>query len=230
MATPTLAAAAAATALSTDEPSRKRARVSGGGKASTDTTDCMNIDEVHSFTSLPIHGEHKKAISSLSFAPSSSGSFNTPILCASADSSGCAKIWDITKYIRTADTLGVVESNNDVATVIIDPRCNLYGHSRGINDIAWSPTAEYIATASDDKTLRLWSAETGESYVEFKGHTNFVFSCKFNPQSNLLVSGSFDETVKLWDVRCGECVATLPAHSNPVTGVDFNRDGTCIVR
>ncbi len=56
-------------------------------------------------------------------------------------------------------------------------------------DVAWSPTAAYIATASDDKTLRLWSAETGDAFVEFRGHTNFVFSCKFNPQSNLLVSG-----------------------------------------
>ena len=56
-------------------------------------------------------------------------------------------------------------------------------------DVAWSPTASYIATASDDKTLRLWSAETGDAFVEFRGHTNFVFSCRFNPQSNLLVSG-----------------------------------------
>lgn len=111
----------------------------------------------------------------------------------------------------------------------LDPMLSLIGHSRGINDVAWSPTASYIATASDDKTLRLWSAETGDAFVEFKGHTNFVFSCRFNPQSNLLVSGSFDETIKLWDIRCGECVATLPAHSNPVTGVDFNRDGTCLV-
>ena len=103
------------------------------------------------------------------------------------------------------------------------------GHSRGINDLAWSRTAEYIATASDDKTLRLWDVSTSDALVEFKGHTNFVFALNFNPQSNLLVSGSFDETVKIWDIRSGECVSTIPAHSDPVTAVDFNRDGTCIV-
>lgn len=103
------------------------------------------------------------------------------------------------------------------------------GHSRGINDVAWSRTAEYIATASDDKTLRLWDSQTGDALVEFKGHNNFVFALNFNPQSNLIVSGSFDETVKLWDIRSGDCVATIPAHSDPVTAVDFNRDGTCIV-
>jgi COMPASS component SWD3 len=89
--------------------------------------------------------------------------------------------------------------------------------------------APCIATASDDKTLRLWDAHTAEALVEFRGHSSFVFCVKFNPQSNLLVSGSFDETVKLWDVRTGDCVSTLPAHSDPVTGVDLNRDGTCIV-
>jgi len=124
------------------------------------------------------------------------------------------------------------------------PLLSLVGHSRGINDVAWSqhpatelyensasaPPPPYIATASDDKSLRLWDVQTGDPLVEFRGHANFVFSVKFNPQSsNLLVSGSFDETVKLWDVRSGECVSTLPAHSDPVTGVDFNRDGSCIV-
>lgn len=111
----------------------------------------------------------------------------------------------------------------------LQPKITLVGHFRGINEVTWSPNAAYLATASDDKTCRLWDATTGDALVEFRGHTNFVFSCKFNPRSNLLVSGSFDETVKLWDVRCGECVSTLPAHSDPVTGVDFNRDGTCVV-
>jgi len=116
---------------------------------------------------------------------------------------------------------------------LLSPTMTLLGHSRGINDVTWSQGGSwgaYIATASDDKTLRLWDVNTGDALVEFRGHSNFVFCTKFNPQSsNLLVSGSFDETVKLWDVRTGDCVSTLPAHSDPVTAVDFNRDGTCIV-
>lgn len=200
------------------------------------------------FVLLPFYGEHKRAVSSLSFASSdssrSSSSYNsnnqranTRALCASASADGTAHIWDVTRDSNTGKLVSSSSTNNTSSTTPegnsgstrIDPTISLIGHSRGINDVTWSPTAAYIATASDDKTLRLWNAETGDAYVEFRGHTNFVFSCRFNPQSNLLVSGSYDETVKLWDIRCGECVATLPAHSNPVTGVDFNRDGTMIV-
>ena len=200
------------------------------------------------FVLLPFYGEHKRAVSSLSFASShssrsSSSSYNSNVanaraLCASASADGTARIWDVTRDSNTGKLVSS-SSTNDASSITpegngdsgtrIDPTISLIGHSRGINDVAWSPTAAYIATASDDKTLRLWNAETGDAYVEFRGHANFVFACRFNPQSNLLVSGSYDETVKLWDIRCGECVATLPAHSNPVTGVDFNRDGTMIV-
>mmetsp|Transcript_21128 Transcript_21128/g.45873 ORF Transcript_21128/g.45873 Transcript_21128/m.45873 type:complete len:514 (+) Transcript_21128:48-1589(+) len=240
------------------QPSRKRFRAGDNEKETADREESKGKGDVElqPFTSLPFYGDHKRAISSLSFAPSSSisrgisggvslnstsGQVVASVICASASADGCAKVWDITKnltdvqdsdnsHTKKKKPTGAAHQSSFLGVATrLDPKLSLFGHNRGINDVAWSPTASYIATASDDKTLRLWSAETGDAFVEFRGHTNFVFSCKFNPQSNLLVSGSFDETVKLWDVRCGECVATLPAHSNPVTGVDFNRDGTCIV-
>jgi COMPASS component SWD3 len=165
------------------------------------------------FEKNPYYGEHKKAVSAVALAPSR---ICQSTLCASASADGTVKLWEV--YPKE-----IPETN------LLTPITTLVGHSRGINDVCWSPQSPFIATASDDKTLRLWDVQTSEALVEFRGHSNFVFSVKFNPQSNLLVSGSFDETVKLWDVRTGDCVATLPAHSDPVTGVDLNRDGTCIV-
>ena len=179
---------------------------------------------------LPFQGEHRRAVSALSFASSSCREDEaiSPVLLASASADASVKVWEITEaMISEASSRSKITTGSNIQTA--QPRVTLVGHTRGINDVCWSRnTSRYIATASDDKTLRLWDSSTGEALVEFRGHANFVFSCKFNPQSNLLVSGSFDETVKLWDVRSGECVSTLPAHSEPVTSVDFNADGTCV--
>jgi COMPASS component SWD3 len=34
------------------------------------------------------------------------------------------------------------------------------GHEQGINDATWSPDAQYIASVSDDRSLRMWHAAT----------------------------------------------------------------------
>ena len=211
---------------------------------------------------VPFHGEHRRAVSAVSFAHSChsparnsqmSHNSNSPqehaALLASASADASVKVWNITESMLSEaqstydkaqqhlfseqpaiNPITIATAAASASSKPLSPLTTLCGHSRGINDVAWSrSTSNYLATASDDKSLRLWDAHTGDPLVEFRGHANFVFSVRFNPQSNLLVSGSFDETVKLWDVRSGECISTLPAHSDPVTGVDFNRDGTCIV-
>jgi len=200
---------------SMNDANRKRVRTVDG-KDSTDTTmenNTSDTTELQPFTSLPFYGEHKKAVSSLSFAPTTNllhGTYNNNsgnnVLCASASADGYGKIWNITNQLNEVNNNNTSSEdppnkknkynlppvnivNSAAMTTKLEPTHNLCGHSRGINDITWSTNSQYIATASDDKTLRLWNVETGDAYVEFKGHTNFVFSCRFNPQSNLLVSG-----------------------------------------
>jgi COMPASS component SWD3 len=184
----------------------------------------MDVDETAApFQCLPMYGEHKRAVSSVQLAPSRLTK-NHAALCASASADGSVKIWDLGASVEDSKERKVG------GDYLLNPATTLLGHSRGINEVCWSNGGDpFVATASDDKTLRLWDAQTGDAMVEFRGHDNFVFCCEFNGPSNLLVSGSFDETVKLWDVRSGECVSTLPAHSDPVTSVSFNRDGSCVV-
>ena len=222
------------------------------------SSDDMDEDEDDTkgpppFACLPMFGEHKRAVSSVQLAPSRLTKHHAA-LCASALADGSVKIWDLG---ASASASGDKDENKVASSTVapavsaaatsssgasgggnaasnseylLNPVSTLLGHSRGINEVCWSKGGDpFCATASDDKTLRLWDAQTGDALVEFRGHDNFVFCCQFNQPSNLLVSGSFDETVKIWDVRSGECVSTLPAHSDPVTAVSFNRDGTCVV-
>ena len=59
--------------------------------------------------------------------------------------------------------------------------------SQGVCDVAWTLRGHMLASASDDKTLRLWDADTGACVRLLEGHTNFVFCCNFNPNGNYLV-------------------------------------------
>ena len=58
---------------------------------------------------------------------------------------------------------------------------------QGVCDVAWTLRGHLLASASDDKTLRLWDGDTGACVRLLEGHTNFVFCCNFNPTGNYLV-------------------------------------------
>ena len=216
--------------MATDSPTKRHKPNEEGDVVmqNADPEGLCKENENDDYVRLPLLCEHKKAVSSIKISPVESAS--SLALACSSSADGSLKIWDVKKsvtekYFNANSKLDIKNVRNAVTPAV----STLTGHSQGVNDLTWAADGRYIASASDDKTIRLWDVNTGDSMVEFQGHSNFVFCLAFNPQSNILCSGSFDEHVKLWDVRSGDCVSTLPAHSDPVTGVDFNRDGTCIV-
>ena len=77
----------------------------------------------------------------------------------------------------------------------------LIGHTGAVNGIAFSPDGKTIATGSDDKTARLWSATTGEHIATLTGHTDDVKGVAFSPDGNTIATGSYDKTVRLWDAK-----------------------------
>jgi WD40 repeat protein len=67
--------------------------------------------------------------------------------------------------------------------------------------VAFSPgDGQWIASAGEDSTVKVWDSRTGEPARSFRGHTGLVSSLVFSPDGRRLISGSRDHTVKVWDV------------------------------
>ena len=99
------------------------------------------------------------------------------------------------------------------------------GHTERINSTAFSPDGKYIATASDDKTIRIWDAETHKMLRIIRGHTLQVSTAIFSPDGYYIVSASRDQTVRVWDVKSGKQICILDTFEYQPTSVDFSPDG-----
>ena len=96
--------------------------------------------------------------------------------------------------------------------------------------MAFSPDGTRIASGSDDKTVRVWDAATGQPVGQpLTGHTDAVCSVAFSPDGTRIASGSDDKTVRVWDAATGQPVGQpLTGHTDAVCSVAFSPDGTRI--
>jgi WD40 repeat protein len=67
--------------------------------------------------------------------------------------------------------------------------------------VAFSRDGRRIATGSEDRTVRLWDAASGQEVLTLKGHTDIVRCVGFSNDGCRLVSGGWDHTVRVWDAR-----------------------------
>jgi WD40 repeat protein len=76
-----------------------------------------------------------------------------------------------------------------------------------VKSVAYSPDGQYIISGSDDRTIRIWDAETGAAVGEpLKGHAGLVNSVAYSPDGQYIISGSSDRTIRIWDAETGAAV------------------------
>ena len=100
------------------------------------------------------------------------------------------------------------------------------GHNSVIMAVSFSPDGKVIASASFDKTIKLWQVSTGKLLTTLDGHQERLWSLRFSPDGKTLASSSYDSTIKLWNVADGTLKKTIFGHNKTqVRSVDFSPDG-----
>jgi WD40 repeat protein len=91
--------------------------------------------------------------------------------------------------------------------------CTYRAHSQPINNIAFTSNGRYLATASDDMTVRVLDLASADSVPMDLKHSNLVSSVSISPNDTWLVSTMLSEAFiwepKIWNLKNGELVQEL---------------------
>jgi len=153
------------------------------------------------------------------------------------DEDGNIRIWDLTanacsfelvpdgktpvRSISIGSDASIVVASNNKGTVFswkldkkgFEPLQKLEAHNSFCLKSILSPDVKFLATASADKTVKIWNVEKNFSLAKtLVGHQRWVWDCAFSADSAYLVTASSDKTAKLWDLKSGEVILEYQGH------------------
>jgi WD40 repeat protein len=136
-----------------------------------------------------------------------------------------ATVSETVTELQVGDTSGAVPSTL-AGSLAEGDRCDFLGHTSQVIGVSWSPDGRKLASASNDKTVKIWTLADGtcERTLSDSGHSSTVWSISWSPDGRRLASASKDNTVKIWTAD-GTYEKTLSAQSKAVHGVSWSPDG-----
>ncbi|QRV92662.1 WD repeat-containing protein [Ceratobasidium sp. AG-Ba] len=136
----------------------------------------------------------------------------------------------VSQYYSTARSNIIGETSSAMDLRSIRP-IHVVKNNDVVRCVAYSPDGKHIAAATDEGTVYLWDAHTGQKVGQpLEGHTSSVYSVAYSHDNAYIVSGSYDKTVRIWDARTGQQVGQpLQGHTSWVNSVAYSHDSAYIV-
>jgi WD40 repeat protein len=104
----------------------------------------------------------------------------------------------------------------------------LEGHSNRVSSVVFSHDSTKLASASSDKTVKVWDTSSGACLHTLEGHSHLVSSVAFSHDSTKLASASYDKTIKVWDASSGACLQTLK-FGEILRDISFDSTSSCLL-
>jgi WD40 repeat protein len=187
--------------------------------ASGSCDNCIKIWNAQSGQLLNVLNGHTSSVFSVVFSTD-----NLRIASGSLDHS--IKIWDAHsgQLLNTLNGLNMKHS--------VDCR-EATSHTNWVRSVAFSPDNLKIVSGSDDASIKIWDAYTGQlldtlidpSLGSPKSHTRWIRNVAFSPDNLKIISGSDDYNIKIWDAHSGSLLNTLTDDTNIILCVTFSPDG-----
>ncbi|KAJ5500513.1 hypothetical protein N7453_009564, partial [Penicillium expansum] len=187
----------------------------------------VRIWDANDSNTIQVLRVHTSGINSVIFSP------NNKVL-ASSSFDDKVHLWDTVTWAPLGELEDFEEDLNSGALATQWPNVPAWGeslqsprkfegHSQKVTCVLFSSDSEWLASGSEDATIKLW--QKGEGYRQLEGHSDGIKHLIFSPDNRLLASASSDKTVRLWETRTGMASHTLEGHSTGVTLILFSSNG-----
>lgn len=151
---------------------------------------------------------HTGSVNSIAFSQ------NQLSFLASVSHDTCLKIWELPKKYN--ENMSLLCTQTQIA------------HQKDINCVAVAPNDKIIATASQDKTTKLWT-DSLTLIGTLRGHKRGVWCVRFSTVDQIVMTSSADCTIKLWSITDLNCLKTFEGHESSVLRVEFITNGLQII-